>query len=348
MREVFTVKAHVIALQLKADCWNDTQVPLDVALLAATTRGSVTSFLSARHPVVRPAPRFSAFQVRARTRSKRTRSGSPTTEIHGAQTTAPHPADRPRSVALPEPLPAARGARLAKPSSAAGCRRWLRAGARAAAPRPRGPPAASPTRGPPPRLPRCVVVGDGAVGKTCLLMSYANDAFPEEYVPTVFDHYAVSVTVEGKQYLLGLYDTAGQEDYDRLRPLSYPMTDVFLICFSVVNPASFQNVKEEWVPELKEYAPNVPFLLVGTQIDLRDDPKTLARLNDMKEKPLSVEQGQKLAKEIGAYCYVECSALTQKGLKTVFDEAIIAILTPKKHTVKKRIGSRCINCCLIT
>uniref|UniRef100_A0A663ET18 Ras homolog family member Q n=1 Tax=Aquila chrysaetos chrysaetos TaxID=223781 RepID=A0A663ET18_AQUCH len=195
---------------------------------------------------------------------------------------------------------------------------------------------------------KCVVVGDGAVGKTCLLMSYANDAFPEEYVPTVFDHYAgeraegpaagggscplpppspgltlpgdggvgralppftrcvspplaVSVTVGGKQYLLGLYDTAGQEDYDRLRPLSYPMTDVFLICFSVVNPASFQNVKEEWVPELKEYAPNVPFLLVGTQIDLRDDPKTLARLNDMKEKPISVEQGQKLAKELSAF-----------------------------------------------
>ncbi|KAF3826804.1 hypothetical protein GH733_009329, partial [Mirounga leonina] len=114
-----------------------------------------------------------------------------------------------------------------------------------------------------------------------------------------------------------------------MRPLSYPMTDVFLICFSVVNPASFQNVKEEWVPELKEYAPNVPFLLIGTQIDLRDDPKTLARLNDMKEKPIC----------IGACCYVECSALTQKGLKTVFDEAIIAILTPKKHTVKKRIGS---------
>uniref|UniRef100_F6XGN2 Ras homolog family member Q n=1 Tax=Ornithorhynchus anatinus TaxID=9258 RepID=F6XGN2_ORNAN len=131
-----------------------------------------------------------------------------------------------------------------------------------------------------------------------------------------------------------------QEDYDRLRPLSYPMTDVFLICFSVVSRASFQNVKEEWVPELKEYSPNVPFLLIGTQIDLRDDPKTLARLNDMKEKPVCVEQGQKLAKEIGACCYVECSALTQKGLKTVFDEAIIAILTPKKHTVKKRLGSR--------
>uniref|UniRef100_A0A2K5HM08 Ras homolog family member Q n=1 Tax=Colobus angolensis palliatus TaxID=336983 RepID=A0A2K5HM08_COLAP len=181
---------------------------------------------------------------------------------------------------------------------------------------------------------KCVVVADSA----------AKDAFPEEYVPTVFDHYAVSVP----QYLLGLYDTARQEDYDRLRPLSYPMTDVFLICFSVVNPASFQNVKEEWVPELKEYTPNVPFLLIGTQIDLRDDPKTLARLNDMEEKPICVEQRQKLAIEIGACCYVECSALTQKGSKTVFDEAIIAIFTPDKHTVKKRIGSRCINCCLIT
>uniref|UniRef100_A0A8C0I147 Rho-related GTP-binding protein RhoQ n=1 Tax=Balaenoptera musculus TaxID=9771 RepID=A0A8C0I147_BALMU len=181
---------------------------------------------------------------------------------------------------------------------------------------------------------KCVVVGDGAVGKTCLLMSSANDAFPEEYVPTVFDHCAVGDTVGDKQYLLGLHDTVGQEDYDGLRPLSYPMTDVFLI--------------EEGVPELEEYAPNVPFLLIGTQTDLRDDPKTLARLNDRKEKPICVEQGQKLAKEIGACCSVECSALTQKGLKTVFDEAIIAILTPKKHTVKKRIGSRCINCCLIT
>uniref|UniRef100_A0A672ZV16 Ras homolog family member Q n=1 Tax=Sphaeramia orbicularis TaxID=375764 RepID=A0A672ZV16_9TELE len=107
---------------------------------------------------------------------------------------------------------------------------------------------------------KCVVVGDGAVGKTCLLMSYANDAFPEEYVPTVFDHYAVSVNVGGKQYLLGLYDTAGQEDYDRLRPLSYPMTDVFLICFSVVNPASFQNVREEWVIYKPLIAKTPPYL----------------------------------------------------------------------------------------
>ncbi|KAG5206789.1 hypothetical protein R6Z07F_008658 [Ovis aries] len=189
---------------------------------------------------------------------------------------------------------------------------------------------------------KCVVVGDGAVGKTCLLMSYANDAFPEEYVPTVFDHYAVTVTVGGKQHLLGLYDTAGQEDYNQLRPLSYPNTDVFLICFSVVNPASYHNVQEEWVPELKGCMPHVPYVLIGTQIDLRDDPKTLARLLYMKEKPLTYEHGVKLAKAIGAQCYLECSALTQKGLKAVFDEAILTIFHPKK---KKKHCSWCHSCC---
>uniref|UniRef100_S4REU6 Ras homolog family member J n=1 Tax=Petromyzon marinus TaxID=7757 RepID=S4REU6_PETMA len=145
---------------------------------------------------------------------------------------------------------------------------------------------------------KCVVVGDGAVGKTCLLMSYANDQFPEEYVPTVFDHYAVNVTVEGEQYLLGLFDTAGQEDFEGLRPLSFPLTDVFLVCFSVVNPASFTNARDLWVRQLSARLPRVPFLLVCGQIDLRDDPKTIARLGLIKEKPIPYEQGMRMAKEV--------------------------------------------------
>jgi len=180
---------------------------------------------------------------------------------------------------------------------------------------------------------KCVVVGDGAVGKTCLLISYTTNKFPNEYVPTVFDNYAVTVLISNEPHTLGLFDTAGQEDYDRLRPLSYPQTDVFLVCFSVVKPSSFENTREKWVPEIRHHCPKTPFLLVGTQADLRKDQSTTEALTRKREKPISVEMGKQCAKELKAALYVECSALTQIGLKNVFDEAIICAKQP--HTGEK-------------
>ncbi|KAF7489077.1 Ras-related C3 botulinum toxin substrate 1 [Sarcoptes scabiei] len=198
---------------------------------------------------------------------------------------------------------------------------------------------------------------------------------PREYIPTVFDNYSANVMVDGKPINLGLWDTAGQEDYDRLRPLSYPQTvcrinryhyrlkisfsiikDVFLICFSLVNPASFENVRAkvslaplyqfvlidlyfQWFPEISNHCANTPIILVGTKLDLREDPRTLEKLKERKLHPITYPQGLGMAKEIGAVKYLECSALTQKGLKNVFDESIRAVLCPQPKP--KRTRHRC-------
>lgn len=174
-----------------------------------------------------------------------------------------------------------------------------------------------------PRI-KLVVVGDGAVGKTCLLVTYATNDFPEEYVPTVFDNRTTEVVYKGQNLLLQLWDTAGQEDYDRLRPLSYPGSDIVLLCFSTVSRSSYDAVVDKWSPEVNHYAPGVPQLLVGTKMDMRE-----AKIKDSHEDsfdPITKEEGKELAEDIGAVGYVECSAKTRSGLKQIFEEAIRIVM----------------------
>jgi len=171
---------------------------------------------------------------------------------------------------------------------------------------------------------KCVVVGDTEVGITKLLIAYTTGKFPSEYVPTVFDNYAVDVMIEDKPYCFGLFDLSHQQDYDRLRPLAYPATDVFVVCFSVVIPSSFKSVQKKWIPEITHFCPAIPFILVGTQIDLRDDADTVEKLTKNKQKPITYEEGKKLAKKLKAFKYIECSYKTHIGLKDVFDNAMYA------------------------
>ena len=182
---------------------------------------------------------------------------------------------------------------------------------------------------------KLVIVGDGTVGKTSMLISYTTNTFPEEYLPTVFDNYTSTVVVDNITVSLGLWDTAGQEDYDRLRPLSYPQTNVFLVCFSVISPSTYTNISNKWIPEIRHHCPDTPIVLCGTKIDLRDDTNTIDQLRKQNLAPIRREQGVKLSKKIKAYAYVECSALTQKGLHQVFEEAIRAVLVPKINKQNK-------------
>lgn len=99
----------------------------------------------------------------------------------------------------------------------------------------------------------------------------------------------------------------------------------------MTSPASFENVKEKWFPEVHHHCPGVPCLIVGTQIDLRDDPQVIEKLSRQKQRPVTSEQGERLARELGAVKYVECSALTQKGLKNVFDEVRLLHLISERN-----------------
>ena len=186
---------------------------------------------------------------------------------------------------------------------------------------------------------RCVVVGDGAVGKTSMLISYCTDKFPTEYVPTVFDHFETKLMIGDRQVNLSLWDTAGQEAFDRLRPLSYPDTDVFIVCYSIISPSSLENVAAKWLPEIRFHCPDTPFVLVGTKCDLRTDKHEQDRLRakglvcDLIDPARASEEGEKN----GASKVSECSARTQKGLKSVIVEAVQVALASRTSRKTRRV-----------
>jgi len=183
---------------------------------------------------------------------------------------------------------------------------------------------------------KVVVVGDGAVGKTCILAVYQQGKFPEKYIPTVFENFTSEISIGEKKISLALWDTAGQEDYDQLRPLSYPGTDCFLVCFSLVDRVSLDNIKAKWLPEIRKETGGVfKFLLIGTKTDLRTDEGQLEKLRAKNQQPVTKEEGEKIAQELGAKAYIECSALKNEGIKLIFDKAIKTALFDKATSTQQ-------------
>ncbi|KAL9644890.1 hypothetical protein ABK040_012760 [Willaertia magna] len=175
---------------------------------------------------------------------------------------------------------------------------------------------------------KIVVVGDGAVGKTSLLNRFANDEFlTDEYLPTIFDNYTTFTIYDNKRWAVSFIDTAGSEDYDQLRPLSYIGADIFLLCFDSVNAISLKNCTNRWIVELSKHAPNIPIFLCATKLDLRinkSNSKESLKFNlDKKYKRYGVvtfKEGLEVCKKINnCVGYAETSAKTGQGVKNCME-----------------------------
>ncbi|KAI0781871.1 ras family-domain-containing protein [Abortiporus biennis] len=165
---------------------------------------------------------------------------------------------------------------------------------------------------------KLVIVGDGACGKTSLLCSFALGEFPKEYQPTIFENYVAEIRLDGKPVQLALWDTAGQEEYERLRPMSYSKSHVILIAFAIDTPDSLDNVQVKWIEEVRSICgPQIPIILVGCKSDLRPPGAE----NDTSLPFVTRAQGERMAQIIGARAYKECSALKIEGVDDVFEAA---------------------------
>ncbi|XP_075754753.1 rho-related GTP-binding protein RhoF isoform X3 [Pelodiscus sinensis] len=163
-----------------------------------------------------------------------------------------------------------------------------------------------------------------------------------KYAPSVFEKYTTSITVGNKEVILNLYDTAGQEDYDRLRPLSYQNTNLVLICYDVMNPTSYDNVLIKWYPEVSHFCRGVPLILIGCKTDLRKDKEYLRKLRSSQQEPITYNQGEATCQQIKGEAYLECSAKYRENVEDVFKEATNIALSAMKKAKRRKKRKRCV------
>ncbi|KAG4033254.1 hypothetical protein MFRU_005g02670 [Monilinia fructicola] len=175
---------------------------------------------------------------------------------------------------------------------------------------------------------KLVLLGDGACGKTSLLNVFTRGYFPTVYEPTVFENYVHDIFVDGTHIELSLWDTAGQEEFDRLRSLSYDDTHAIMLCFSVDSKDSLENVESKWVGEIAENCQGVKLVLVALKCDLReqgaeDEAAEATEDGEQREKKPMIDynQGLEVARRINALRYLECSAMRNRGVNEAFTEA---------------------------
>eukprot|EP01083_Nonionella_stella_P100754 284575_1 len=212
----------------------------------------------------------------------------------------------------------------------------------------------------------CIVVGDSGVGKTVLLIFYSTNTWNPKHIPHLFDDHTANVMVDGKPIHLNLRDTNGDPNDIESRAMRYAMVqpNVALLMFDIMRPDTFYHIQSFWVPEIKTYCPNIPYILVGNKSEARNTfshERSFSESNAIsinaeesntlicgyihkyatdampiclidvfysfyfETTPITHQQGTKMMKDIGATQYIETSCWTQDGVKDVFDQAIRSV-----------------------
>ncbi|ELA47964.1 small GTP-binding protein domain [Vavraia culicis subsp. floridensis] len=157
---------------------------------------------------------------------------------------------------------------------------------------------------------KVTMIGSGQAGKTSILLRLIDDTFNKDCEPTIFENKMITIVVEQIPISLHIWDTAGQEDFNSIIPLTYESTEIAIICYSVDDSYSYEAVTEKWENEVRYYSENVEIVLVATKTDLRSDGRVSCLEN---------EDGKRLAKQINAIAFFECSAKDSIGVSEIFN-----------------------------
>ncbi|EJW04046.1 small GTP-binding protein domain [Edhazardia aedis USNM 41457] len=182
---------------------------------------------------------------------------------------------------------------------------------------------------------KIIVVGDGGCGKTCMLEVFRNNKFPDSYVSTVIDNYIKDIVVNESVVSITIWDTAGQEEYDGVRPLAYQDTDLVFLCFTIEKKDSLENIASKWVPEVRNYSPKSVCFLVGMKADIREENN---EKNLDTSQMVTYSDGIRFKEKIGALAYVETSAKRNKNINELFEEAgkyLLECRSPKRNSNKR-------------
>ena len=186
------------------------------------------------------------------------------------------------------------------------------------------------------RRPRKVVImGDMFSGKSSLISAYCHDRFSTNYVPTLLNTCSTDAQVFGESIELVLVDVGGRDDYAKVRKCVYHKMDIVLLCYAANNPDSLQRIVDYWVPEVKQHCPKVPFILVATKKDIRDDALYESScVQEREEGVVSTMSGRRVAETVGAQKFLECSARYRDNTRNVFEMAAKVALQKSRRKRK--------------